>query len=90
MTSVAAKLVDAMLSHPRYQEYIERGFDDEQVAKLVDAMLSHPLYQTTPEEDCATIILMAATMSGSYTLPTESEKNSFAPGSLVNSPYLVF
>ena len=69
------KFVDALLSDPRYQEYLERSFDDEEIAKFVDAMLSHPLYQTTPEEDCATIILMGAAMSGNYTLPSESERN---------------
>ena len=71
----AEKFVDALLSDPRYQEYLERSFDDEEIAKFVDAMLSHPLYQTTPEEDCATIILMGAAMSGNYTLPSESERN---------------
>lgn len=70
-----ARLVDALLSDPRYQEYIERSFDDEEVAKFVDAMLSHPLYQTTPEEDCNTIILMGAAMTGNYSLPSESERD---------------
>ncbi len=70
-----ARFVDALLSDQRYQEYLERSFDDDEIAKFVNAMLSHPLYQTTPEEDCATIILMGAAMSGNYSLPSESERD---------------
>ena len=68
-------LVDALLAHPRYLEYLE---DDEGLAEsFVDAFMDNAKYQeylaSTPEEDCATVILMAAVISGEYTLPPDSD-----------------
>ena len=66
----AEQIVDALMENPRYQEYLE---DDEWVTQFVDEMVRHPLYQTTPREDCAQIILMAAVISGEYTMPPATE-----------------
>ncbi len=95
-------LVDALLSHPRYLEYLE---DDEgQAEAMVEALLANPKYveyleadeglaeslvdafmantqyqeylETTPEEDCASVILMAAVISGDYTIPPDSDVDS--------------
>ena len=63
-------MVDALMAHPKYLEYLE---DDEWVEDFTNAIMAHPMYQTTPEEDCVTVILMAAVMSGDYTLPPESD-----------------
>ena len=54
----------------RYLEYLD---DDEWVVAFTESLMEHPLYQTTPEEDCAILILMAAVMSGDYTLPPDSD-----------------
>ena len=62
-------MVDALMEHPRYLEYLD---DDEWVVAFTESLMEHPMYQTTPEEDCAIIILMAAVMSGDYTLPQDS------------------
>ena len=52
----------------------QSGISEEERAELmVAAMLEHPAYQTTPEEECATLILMAVAASGDYTLPLDSE-----------------
>ena len=73
---MAQSMVDTLMAHPRYLEYLE---DDAWVEAMVDAQMAHPEYQTTPEEDCSTIILMATVMAGStdeavpYTLPPDSE-----------------
>ena len=67
----ANAIVDALMSHPQYLKYLE--LDDEWVTAVVNAMMQHPLYQTTPEEDCATVILMAAVIGGDYNLPPDSE-----------------
>ena len=69
------RMVDAMLSHPRYLEYLE---DDDGLAEaMVDAFMANSQYQefleTKPEEDCAGVILMAAVISGDYTLPPDSD-----------------
>ena len=62
--------VDAFLDHPKYMEYLQ---DDEWIETFTDAMMVHPMVETTPKEDCTTIILMAAVMSGDYTLPPDSD-----------------
>lgn len=72
MERFADHYVDALLAHPTYLEYLDDA-DDEMIEALVTAMLEHPAYQTTPEEDCATFILMAVAASGDYTLPLDSE-----------------
>ncbi len=69
------KLVDALLAHPTYVEYLE---DDEGLAEsMVNALMANAKYQeyleTTPEEDCATVILMAVVIAGDYTLPPDSD-----------------
>ena len=69
------RMVDALLAHPTYLEYLE---DDEGLATaMVEALLANPKYQeyleTTPKEDCATVILMAAVISGDYNLPPDSD-----------------
>ena len=66
------RMVDALMAHPRYLEYLEDE-DGELVKAFTNAMMEHPAYQTTPEEDCATVILMAAVMSGDYALPPDSD-----------------
>ena len=66
------QMVDAMMAHPTYLEYLDDA-DGEMIEAFVTAMLEHPAYQTTPEEDCATLILMAVAASGDYTLPLDSE-----------------
>ena len=66
--------VDALLAHPTYLKYLDDFIvDDEMIEAFVTAMVEHPAYQTTPEEDCATFILMAVAASGDYTLPLDSE-----------------
>ena len=66
--------VNALLEHPAYLEYLD---DDEWVEDFTHALLEHPDYKTTPEEDCATVILMAVVMSDDHTLlPPESDKES--------------
>ena len=65
-------LVDAFMAHPRYLEYLET--DDEYVEALANAMMEHPSYQTTAQEDCTQLIVMAAVMSGAYTLPAAGDE----------------
>ena len=72
-TDDAERFVDALMAHPRYVEYLE---GDEMVKKFTNAMLEHPSFQTTPAEDCATLILMAAVIAGDYSLPADSEVDS--------------
>ena len=67
---LADSMVDALMAHPKYLEYLQ---DDEWVEVFTNTMMAHPMYQTRPEEDCATVILMASVISGEYTLPPESE-----------------
>ena len=64
-------MVDALMSHPRYLEYLE---DDTWIANMVEVQMTHPSYQTTPQEDCAQLIVMAAVMSGDYTLPAVGDE----------------
>ena len=65
--------VNALLEHPAYLEYL----DDDEWVDFTHALLEHPDYKTTPEEDCATVILMAVVMSDDHTLlPPESDKES--------------
>lgn len=66
----ASAMVDALMASPKYLSYLQ---DDKWVEEFTNAMMAHPASQTTPREDCATIILMAAVMSGDYTLPPESD-----------------
>ncbi len=66
-------MVDAMLSHPRFEEYIESRNDPEVIRAQVDAMLSHPTYQVTPEEECAATVVMAIVISGDYRPPSDAE-----------------
>ena len=63
-------MVDTLMEHPRYLEYLE---DDEWMVAFADIFIEHPLNQTTLEEDCAILILIAAVMSGNYTLPPGSD-----------------
>ena len=63
-------MVDTLMEHPRYLEYLE---DDEWMVAFADIFIEHPLNQTTLEEDCAILILIAAVMSGNYTLPPDSD-----------------
>ena len=70
---LADSMVDALMDHPKYLEYLQ---DDEWIEVFTNAMMAHPMYQTTPEEDCATVIVMASVMSGEYTLPPESESDA--------------
>ena len=65
----ADKFVEALMTNPKYQAYLA---DEDNT--MVNAMLEHPAYQTTPAEDCATVILMAAVMSGEYELPPDDDK----------------
>ncbi len=67
---MADQMVDALMAHPRYLEFLE---DDRRVELFTNALLERPLYQTTPEEDCATVLLMAAVMSGEYEVPPDSD-----------------
>ena len=67
--------VDALLAHPQYQAYLE---DDEWVEGFTNAVMVHPAMkaamQTTPEEDCAIIVVMVVVAAGDYTLmPTDEE-----------------
>ena len=66
----ADRFVDALMDNPKYQEYLN---DEEWVDEFPNAMMEHPTMRTTAEEDCATVILMAAVMSGEYDMPPESE-----------------
>ena len=64
----ARRIVDAMLTHPKYLED-----EDARVLAYTNAMLEHPSYQTTLEEECVATILMASVISGDYTMPSDSE-----------------
>ena len=72
-------MVDALLEHPGYQEFLETTPEQEAafVDAMVDALLEHPgyqeLFETTPKEDCVTTIVMAAVISGDYTVPPDDD-----------------
>ena len=76
----ADRFVEALLANPTYQDYLADAsdFTTADAGLLVEAMMSNPTYQgyleTTPAEDCATVILMAAVLSGEYELPTGADK----------------
>ena len=64
------RFVDALMEHPKYQEYLE---SDDIADTMVNSLMNNPKYQeyleTTPEQDCAVIILSAAVATGDYTVP---------------------
>ena len=79
----AKTLVDAQMANPQYLEWL---YADEEWAKtLIDAQMANPQYlewlyadDTTPEEDCAAIILstlveLEVAMTEDYTTPSDSE-----------------
>ena len=74
-----ASIVDALLEHPKYQESLEMTPEQEAafVDAFVSAMIENPQYQefleTTPKEDCITTIVMAAVISGDYTIPPDDD-----------------
>ena len=74
----AKSIVDALMEHQKYLEYLE---DDGRVVAFEDILMSgwaefaieHPPSQTTLEEDCAIVIVLAAVVSGNYTLLPDSD-----------------
>ena len=67
----ADRLVEALMSNQSYVDLLE---DDKLVEEFANAMMAHPTMQTTPEEDCATLIVMAVVSEG-------SESGNYAPPS---------
>ena len=76
MKMFAREFVDALLSDPRYLQWVNEG-QEELVTVMTNAMMEHPSMQLSPEDDCATSILMASVMvgaqTGEYQLPPASE-----------------
>ena len=68
----ADKFVEALMTNERYQAFLADE-DGEMVKAMTEAMMEHPSMQTTRGEDCATVILMAAVMSGDYAVPPDSD-----------------
>lgn len=68
-------MADSLMANPAYSEYLQQGFDYD---ALVAAYMANPEYNeylrepaTTPEEDCAAIILSAVTMAHIPMLPDD-------------------
>ena len=68
----ADRFVEALMTNERYQAYLADE-DGEMVKAMTEAMMEHPSMQTTRGEDCVTVILMAAVMSGDYAVPPDSD-----------------
>ena len=68
----AERMVAAMMTNATYLEFLEDA-DGKVATAVTKAMLEHPSFQTTPEEDCAGLIVMAAVMSENYSLPNHTD-----------------
>ena len=70
----ADKIVEALMTNEQYQALLEDA-DGTRVKAMTNAMMEHPSMQTTQGEDCATVILMAAVISGDYTVPPDADSD---------------
>ena len=67
--------VSSLLSNPEYKNYLEWSEDDMEL--MASAFMSDPRYaemlHTTPQEDCAQVIIMAIIIGGEHFIPSDDE-----------------